>query len=53
MPLFNKSISNFKLGKYLADSNIAYIIFSHNYVPLFWSPEAEKLLPDSFVFLTK
>lgn len=53
MPLFNKSISNFKLGKYLADSNIAYIIFSHNYVPLFWSPEAEKLLPDYLVKNTK
>jgi len=53
VPLFNKSISNFKLGKYLADSNIAYIIFSHNYVPLFWSPEAEKLLPDYLVKNTK
>ena len=46
MHLFNKSILNFKLGKYLTESNIAYIIFSPDYVPLFWSPEAERLLPD-------
>lgn len=53
MHLFNKSILNFKLGKYLTESNIAYIIFSPDYVPLFWSPEAERLLPDYLIKNTK
>ena len=53
MHLFNKNISNCKLGKYLTESNIAYIVFSPDYVPLFWSHEAEKLLPDYLVKNTK
>ena len=53
MPLFNKNISNFRLGKYLNESNIAYIIFSPDYIPLFWSPEAERLLPDYLIKNTK
>ena len=53
MPLFNKNISNFKLGKYLNSSNVAYIIFSSDYIPLFWSPAAERLLPEYLVKNTK
>ena len=53
MPLFNKNISNFKLGKYLNSSNVAYIIFSSDYIPLFWSPAAEKLLPEYLIKNTK
>lgn len=53
MPLFNKNISNFKLGKYLNSSNVAYIIFSSDYIPLFWSPEAERLLPEYLIKNTK
>lgn len=53
MPLFNKNISNFKLGKYLNSSNVAYIIFSSDYIPLFWSPAAERLLPEYLIKNTK
>ncbi|UTC67401.1 MULTISPECIES: response regulator [unclassified Treponema] len=53
MHVFNKRISNSRLGKYLIASNIGYIIFSPEYVPLFWSPEAEKLLPEYLVKNTK
>ena len=53
MPLFNKNISNFKLGNYLNSSNVAYIIFSSDYIPLFWSPAAERLLPEYLIKNTK
>ncbi len=44
MPIFKKKLSRYKLGKYLHNSNFAYIIFTKDRLPLFWNDAAEKLL---------
>ncbi|AGT43019.1 response regulator [Treponema pedis] len=46
MGIFKKSISHGKLGKYLENSNSAYIIFSKDRLPIFWNESAENLLPN-------